>query len=443
MGKSKLFVTGSLLFLLVSFILALYQPSLFSDQELNQINFAFDQFYDWQGQILNKDKKLTGWQYIIQPKGLENYTGEILVHTPLYPEYNYGDVLQIGCKLRQPEVIINENGQKFFYDQYLAKDDIYATCYRPRVKWLAQEKNWQHIFLNAKQYFWQNLNNYLREPASALAKAMLLAARREMPSDLRDMFSRTGLSHVVAISGLHIAIIVYILQSFLYLLGLSRQQVFFGIVIILLSYLFLLGFPSSAVRASLMVGFVMLGPFLGRPTTSINSLLLAAIILVSFNPLVIVYDIGFQLSFLAVLGLLWYVNLWQWLLKFIPNVFKIREMISVTLAAQMFTWPLIVYYFHILSIISPIANIFILPLLPAVLILSLLLSLFGFIPFLAQVIAWPLFILLKIIVVTTTHLAQIPFGFVKLENFSLVYLLATLLFMFILSFILRPYAKNN
>ena len=443
MGKSKLFVTGSLLFLLVSFILALYQPSLFSDQELNQINFAFDQFYDWQGQILNKDKKLTGWQYIIQPKGLENYTGEILVHTPLYPEYNYGDVLQIGCKLRQPEVIINENGQKFFYDQYLAKDDIYATCYRPRVKWLAQEKNWQHIFLNAKQYFWQNLNNYLREPASALAKAMLLAARREMPSDLRDMFSRTGLSHVVAISGLHIAIIVYILQSFLYLLGLSRQQVFFGIVIILLSYLFLLGFPSSAVRASLMVGFVMLGPFLGRPTTSINSLLLAAIILVSFNPLVIVYDIGFQLSFLAVLGLLWYVNWWQRILKFIPNVFKIREMISVTLAAQMFTWPLIVYYFHILSIISPIANIFILPLLPAVLILSLLLSLFGFIPFLAQVIAWPLFILLKIIVVTTTHLAQIPFGFVKLENFSLVYLLATLLFMFILSFILKPYVKNN
>ena len=443
MGKSKLFITGSLLFLLVSFILALYQPSLFSDQELNQINFAFDQFYDWQGQILSKDKKLTGWQYIIQPQDLRNYTGKILVHTPLYPEYDYGDVLQIGCKLRQPEVIINENGQKFFYDQYLAKDDIYATCYRPRIKWLSQNKDFKNIFFSAKQYFWQNLNNYLREPASSLAKAMLLAARREMPSDLRDMFSRTGLSHVVAISGLHIAIIVYILQSFLYLLGLSRQQVFFGIVIILLSYLFLLGFPSSAVRASLMVSFVMLGPFLGRPTTSINSLLLAAVILVSFNPLVIVYDIGFQLSFLAVLGLLWYVNWWQRILKFIPNVFKIREMISVTLSAQMFTWPLIVYYFHILSIISPIANIFILPLLPAVLILSLLLSLFGFLPFLAQLIAWPLFILLKIIVVATTYLAQIPFSFVKLENFSLIYLLSALLFMFILSFILKPYVKNN
>lgn len=443
MAKSNWFITGSLLFLLLNFVLALYQPTLFSDQEKNQTNFKFDQFYDWQGRILNKDKKLNGWQLIVQPQGLENYTGQILVHTPLYPEYNYGDVLQIGCKLRQPEVIINDNGQKFFYDQYLAKDDIYATCYRPRIKWLDQNKDFKNIFFSAKQYFWQNLNNHLREPASSLAKAMLLAARREMSSDLRDMFSRTGLSHVVAISGLHIAIIVYILQAFLYLLGLSRQQVFFGIVIILLSYLFLLGFPSSAVRASLMVGFVMLGPFLGRPTTSINSLLLAAIILVSLNPLVIVYDIGFQLSFLAVLGLLWYVNWWQRILKFIPNIFKIREMISVTLAAQMFTWPLIVYYFHILSIISPTANIFILPLLPVVLILSLLLSFFGFIPFLAQVIAWPLFILLKIIVVITTHFAQIPFSFVKLENFSLVYLLVALSFMFILSFILKPYVKNN
>jgi competence protein ComEC len=442
MGKSRVFIIGSLLFLLLNFVLVIYQPSLFSDQEVNQANFKFDQFYNWQGQILSQDKKLNGWQLIVRPRDLPNYTGKILVYAQLYPEYNYGDVLQIGCKLRQPEVIINDNGQKFFYDQYLAKDDIYATCYRPRIKWLNHEKNWQQIFFGAKQYFWQNLNNYLREPASSLAKAMLLAARREMPGSMRDIFSRTGLSHVVAISGLHIAIIVWILQSFLYLLGLSRQQVFFGVMIILLSYLFLLGFPSSAVRASLMVGFVLLGPFLGRPTTSTNSLLLAAVILVSFSPLAIVYDIGFQLSFLAVLGLLWYVDWWQRILKFIPNIFKIREMMAVTLAAQMFTWPLIVYYFHIFSFIAPVANLFILPLLPAVLILSLLLAVFGFVPFLASVIAWPLFILLKIIVFAATWLAQVPFGFIELTDFSLVYLLVALVFMFVLSFIIKPYVKN-
>jgi competence protein ComEC len=442
-GKSKIFLIVSLLFLLVNFILVIYQPALLNKQNWVQQNFSFDQFYEFEARVVSLDKKLYGWQLVVQPRDLPNFVGKVLVSTQLYPEYNYGDVLKISCTLRQPEIIINDNGQKFFYDKYLAKDNIFATCYRPRIKFLKNQTDWKQVFFIGKQYFWQNLNNYLREPASSLAKAMLLAARREMPADLRTIFSQTGLSHVVAISGLHIAIIVWILQSFLYLIGLSRQQVFVGIILILLSYLFLLGFPSSAVRASLMVSFVLLGPFLGRQTTSVHSLLLAAIILLSFSPLLLVYDIGFQLSFLAVLGLLWYVNWWQKILFFIPNIFKIREMISVTMAAQMFTWPLIIYYFHIFSVIAPVANLLILPLLPAILILSLLLALGGFWPLLAQVFAWPLFILLKIIVELASFMSQIKGSHFLVNNFSIWHLIFSLALMLMITFILKPYAKNN
>ncbi|MCB9802479.1 ComEC/Rec2 family competence protein [Candidatus Nomurabacteria bacterium] len=443
MGKSKIFLSISLLFLLLVFILDLWKPSLFSDLDFNQDNFSFDQFYQFQAKVVNLDKKLDAWQLVVQPKDLAFFQGQIIVYAPLYPEYQYGDILELSCKIYQPEKIVNENGQKFFYDQYLAKDDIYGQCFRPKIKLIGQQKDWRTIFFISKKYFWQNLNDYLPEPASSLAKAMLLAARRELPDELRNTFSAAGLSHVVAISGLHIAIIVWILQAFLYLLGCSRQQVFYLTILILAAYLFLLGFPSSALRASLMVFFVLLGPFIGRQSQSINSLLLAALILLIFNPLLLVYDIGFQLSFLAVLGLLFYVSWWQKVLFFIPNFFKVREMISVTLAAQMFTWPLIIYYFHIFSLVAPVVNILVLPLLPAVLAMSILLALSGFWTILANVFAWPLFILLKIIVSLAQFSVQVPFAYLNFDHFDLLALIFSFLMIFILTLILKPQNEKN
>ncbi|MCD4760929.1 ComEC/Rec2 family competence protein, partial [bacterium] len=203
-------------------------------------------------------------------------------------------------------------------------------------------------------------------------------------------------------------------------------------------YLYLIGFPSSAVRASLMVMMVLLGPFLGRKTNSVYSLILAADIFVILNPYLLLYDIGFQLSFLAVLGLLFYVRFFNKVLVFIPQKFKIREVMSVTLAAQVFTWPLIIYYFNIFSIVAPLANFLVLPFLPAVLILSLVLALFGVWPLLAQIIAWPLFIILKIIVKIAIILSKIPFAYLELNNFSLFYLLLSLFFMFLITLILKP-----
>jgi competence protein ComEC len=118
-------------------------------------------------------------------------------------------------------------------------------------------------------------------------------------------------------------------------------------------------------------------------------------------------------------------------------------MISVTMAAQMFTWPLIIYYFHIFSVIAPVANLLILPLLPAILILSLLLALGGFWPLLAQVFAWPLFILLKIIVELASFMSQIKGSHFLVNNFSIWHLIFSLALMLMITFILKPYAKNN
>lgn len=438
MGKSKIFLFISLLFLLIIFSLDLYYPQIF----IKPSNFVFDKFYTFQGQVIDAEKKLDGWRLTIKPENLENFSGLLLVNTALYPEYRYGDVLQIAGTIFKPEAIEQLDGRSFAYDLYLAKENIFGLMYRSRVTWLEYRPSWQADFFATKKYFWRNLNNNLVEPESAFAKAMILDERQELTADFQISFSQTGIIHVISISGLHIAIFAVVLQIILSWFYLSRQQIFFVVCFILLAYLFLLGFPAPAVRSALMVIFVALGPFFGRLVTSINSLLLAALILLIFKPLALIYDIGFQLSFLSVLGLLWYGKFWETKLFFLPNTLKFREMCAVTLAAQTFTWPLVLYYFHIFSFISPLANLAILPFTTGTLIFGFLLAIFGAWPILADLLAWPLFLGLRAISQIAKFLAQIPFAYIELKSFSVLALALSLLAMLTFTFIIKPYEKN-
>lgn len=434
MSKSKIFLGLSLIFLSTNFVWL-----KFFDISQHNPDFIYDEFYSFTALIKNTDKKLNGWQIIIQPQDLNNFSGQILLTTPLYPEYKISDILEVACKINQPGIIVDDDGSQFDYSKYLSKNNIYATCYRPRLKIIGQQQDISFYLGKSKQYFFNNLNNYLIEPASSLSKAILLASRREIPQDLRNKFAQVGLSHVIAISGLHMAIIVWLLQSLLMGLGIRRQTSFIYLFLFLFIYLYLIGFVPSAMRASLMVIMVLLGPILRRQTMSVYSLILAADIFVLVNPNLLVYDIGFQLSFLAVLGLLWYVKFFNKILIFIPQKFKLREVLSVTLAAQVLTWPLIVYYFKIFSVIAPLANFLVLPLLPAILLLSLLLALVGFVPILASIISWPLFICFKIIIIITEYLSQIPGAYISINNFSVEYLILSFIFIFAITFIIKPY----
>lgn len=427
MKKSKAFLGASLIFLAINFIYLLY----FDHPEYNP-DFLFSDFYSFKARVLNTDKKLDGWNYIASPLALENYQGKILIFAPLYPEYRVGDVLNISCRLNQPEKLTSENGQVFHYDKYLAKDKIYALCFRPQIQKSGEYHDWRFYAGKTRHYFLNNLNNHLVEPASSLAKALLLGAQREMPTSVRTWFSQVGLSHAIAISGSHMVIIVWLLTVVLLALGLSRKQSLIFLFLLLFIYLVLIGFLASAVRSVVMIMLFMLGPILGRQVMSVYSLLLAADILVLLNPYVLLYDVGWQLSFLAVLGLLWYTRFFNKILKFIPKKFQLREIVSATLAAQVFVWPVIVYNFQIFSLIAPLANVLILPLFPALLVLAILLAL-G-----VSIASWPLFILFKIMTETAHYLSQIPYSFIIINNFSVAYFIFSLIFMFLLTYILKP-----
>ncbi|PWB38445.1 MAG: hypothetical protein C3F02_03765 [Parcubacteria group bacterium] len=433
MPKSRWFLSVSLLFLLADFCWL-----IFWDHNQN-IDFDFSRLYDFEASIVKLDKKTDGWQMVVAPRRLPGFSGRLITYLPLYPEYDIGDILQINCRLKLPEPLVDARGREFFYDKYLAKDKISAVCQWPKIKVIGQERGVRYYFYRVKKYLWQNLNDYLVEPSSSLGKAMLLATSREVPATVNQAFARVGLSHVIAISGMHMVVIAWLLNTILIALGWSRQNALWLVLLIILFYLFLTGLPGSAVRSVIMLFVVFIGQALGRRSTPFFSLLWSADIIVLLNPYVLLYDVGWQLSFLAVLGLLCYGKFFNKLLFFMPEIFGIREVCAVTLAAQIFTTPLIVYYFGIFSLVAPVANLIIVPLSTLTLILSMLLGIFGFWPLLAWLLAWPLFILLKIMVMTAEYLAGWPGAFLTLGVFPVSYLWLALTLLFIITWLLKPY----
>ncbi|MDP2812477.1 MAG: ComEC/Rec2 family competence protein [bacterium] len=433
MSKSKFFLLVSLIFLLANFLWL-----IFFDNQVNNPDFAFDKFYTFKALVKNTDKKLNGYNLIVLPEDLDNFSGKILVYADLYPEYQAGDVLIISAKVYQPEPIADETGKVFRYDKYLAKDNIFATCFRPKIEVIGQQKDWYFYIYKLRQHLWNNLDKHLVEPASSLAKAMLLGTQREFAPEIRAIFSQVGLSHIIAISGSHMVIIVWLIQSIFLSFGFSRKSVFFFLIISLTLYLALIGFLPPALRSSIMVLISLSGPFLGRSSLSVYSLLLVADIMIILNPYLLLYDLGWQLSFLSVLGLIYYSRFFGKVFSFLPDILKIKEVLATTLAAQFFIWPLVLYHFGILSLVSPVANFLVLPLATMILIFSFLLAIFGGWPFLTPLASWPLFILFKIMVEISEFLARLPFAYLNIADFNIYLLAISYLFLIIVTLILRP-----
>lgn len=365
----------------------------------------------------------------------KNISGKILITADLYPRYSYGDELEITCELQEPEPF---NG--FNYDRYLARFDIYSVCYYPVIRPVcrSEEKNNKKrtdssdcLIKNSGAWFYKKifiLKNKFREvidyglpkPESDLARAIVIGDKKGIPDDLREKFSQTGVSHIMAISGMHISILAGMVMTMLLGIGFWRRHAFYFAAAFLIIYVILIGMPASAMRASLMGFLVLWALNIGRLNKITNSLFLSAAILLFINPRLLRDDIGFQLSFLAVFGIVYAYPLIDRLFqKFkIPKLKGIRDIFNITLAAQVFTIPIIALNFSLFSAIAPVANIMIIWTLPFLMIfiitaifLSLLFKPLAFIFFL------PAKIILSYIAWAAGFLAEVPFVYFEVESF--------------------------
>ena len=311
---------------------------------------------------------------------------ETLVTTAAYPAYDFGEKIKLNGALDLPQ-----NTSDFNYIQYLRNQGIETVVNNPKIasdpslalSWFSRLKLYVYKPLfAAKKGFENAINRSLPATEAAYMNGVLLGTRSAIPKALKDAFSRTSTSHILAISGYNITIIADALLA-VFVLVMRRRRAFWLSLGVILAFTLLTGASASVVRAAIMGLLLLYANGYGRLYDARNSILAAAVVMVWLNPFILRFDVGFQLSFLAVLGLIYgYPILERWAHRF-PSWAGLKETLLMTLAAQIAVAPLIVYVFNQFSLVSLPTNILVLPLMPYVM-------LFGFLTGIGGLIAWPL-----------------------------------------------------
>ncbi len=338
----------------------------------------------------------------------QKVNGNVLVNARLYPIFHYGDELEIKCKLQKPEPI-----EDFAYDKYLAKENIYSLCYWPEIKLLASGRGNKivAVIFWTKEKLVATVNRILPEPQAAFLGGLLYGAKRGIPADLTEKFNITGTTHIIAISGYNITILAVLLLQITKNIGVGRKKSFWIALGGILFFVILTGAQASVVRAALMGSLVLFATRVGRISKITNALLFAAAAMLVFNPKILAFDVGFQLSFAATIGLVFLSPIFEKYFSKLPSVFGTKETLTTTMSAIVLTLPLILYNFGRISFIAPFANVLILPVIPLAMAVGSLAVLGGIIySGLGQIIGWFAWLVLSYIIKAAEFLAAIPWA---------------------------------
>lgn len=373
------------------------------------------------------------------------HNGNFLLQLPQYTEYGVGDRLAISCRLSSPD----ESSGRDRYAKYLEVRNIWAICQKAKILGAGDRdiSFYQYIFL-FKSHISRRVIELWPEPGASLVGGLLYGDRSGLPKDLADSFNRTGISHIVAVSGYNISIIAAALMIILIIIGLYRQQAFWLAIIGIALFVVFTGASSSAVRAGLMGAVVLLGNYLGRPSRAAPALVFAAVLMVFFNPLVLIWDVGFQLSFVATAGILYLAApIEQKLSRIINRFFKTTQshenpgMVATTSAAIIATLPLVLYYFGRLSLVALPVNLLVLWLIPYIMLFGFLSILASFIFFsLGEVVAWIVGVGLNYIISVTEFFAQWKWSSAE---FSLPWPIMLLAYMLLIYFFIWQNKKSR
>ncbi len=353
--------------------------------------------------------------------------GTVLVRAPRFPEHRYGDRLRISGLLETPPEF-----EDFSYKEYLERKGIYSYVNYAHVAKIESSQGspfWAALF-SVKDRARDVLARLVPDPEASLLQGILLGIRSGIPDDLYEDYNTTGTSHIIVISGSNITFIAALFAlAFRRVLG-PRRAYWLTIAGITL-YVLLVGADAAVVRAGIMGGLFVTALALGRRSTAYVSLFATILVLTLITPLAL-WDVGFQLSFAATLGLILFAPAIQRLfergLVRVSSLDRARQVLRflnealiLTLAAQILTIPLVVYHFGRFSLVAPLANLLILPAQPPIMGLGGAAAITGMAPFLepvAQVIAWVPWLLLAYTNAVVRWMAGWPFASIEIDRAS-------------------------
>lgn len=281
-----------------------------------------------------------------------------------------------------------------------------------------------------REVVYQNLS----PPQSSILAAIVLGDKQKISSEWKEKLNIAGVRHITAISGMHIVILSGILIWLGIALGLYRGQAFWFALILLWLFILMTGVQPSAIRAGIMGSTFLFCQKIGRQKAALNTLILAAAAMLVFNPLLLRDSLGFQLSFLATLGIIYLMPFFQSLfqrIKFL-KIFNLSNLLGMSFSAQVFTLPILIFNFGYFSLVSPITNVLIVPFLPYLMVSGFVFLLGGIISQpLGFVLSFPVWLLLTYLTSIVNFFSQIPWASLTFQ-ISWFWLLVCYLILFLL-----------
>ena len=448
---------SSLLSYLISFLIGMssliIQTDSFRKNNYSNHNIVFEKEHSVTLIIREKLKNTTyNQRYIalIETIDNKNYSGKILLSVPksMPKSFEVGNILRIQAYIQKNKNPDNPN--QFDYGNYLNNKQIYAQIYaKPTAieqNYESQKDSWFYI-AKIRTRILHNLEKVnFNSTALAVASALILGQRQDIAPEIIQDYQYAGAIHILSVSGLHVGFIFLFLNFILSPIPNTRKGSFLKLTIIISSlffFAFIAGLSPSIVRSVTMFSFVAIGLHLRRSVNIYHTLLVSMLLILLFQPYFL-FDVGFQLSYLAVFFIVWFQPVLSQLWKPKNKIAKYSwDILTVSFAAQIGTLPLSLYYFHQSPGLFFVTNLAVIPLLSIIMFLGIVVMVFAainFIPFwLTKPLEWSIYLLNKIINTIASFeqfiIRDIPFNF-NMLTFSYILIIAFIIWL------KKPYFKS-
>ena len=376
---------------------------------------------------------------------IEKHIGKVLIYIPkdsLSIKLLPGDEISVNCffdKLSHPK-----NPHQFNYPKYLQSKQIEFSAYVSNWTFIGYNwtlKRFSTIVRNKCLKLFSESG--LKSNELAIASALTFGYKDDLSQFIKGVFSKTGAMHVLAVSGLHIGITFLLISSIFKFLRISQRFKIFeqlALIFFVWVYAIITGLSPSVLRAASMLTFFSVAKIFNKSSNIYNILASSAIFLLSLDPFLIT-DVGFQLSFFAVTGIIYlYPIIFN--LIFVNNYIlkKIWSISSVSIAAQISTFPLSIYYFHQFPNFFLLSNLLVIPLVFILLIIGLSIIAFNFLPYVSIFLGKILTIIISFIVNALSLIESISYSLTEglfisvFETFMIYFLILLILYQLIFNF---------
>lgn len=342
----------------------------------------------------------------------------ILVTTNPFAQVAYGDRVIVEGTLKTPEAFETDTGREFDYPHYLlARHVVYTMSYADVEAAGSNEGNWLITqLLGIKHTLMDAIESVLSEPAAGLGEGLLLGVKQSLGEELSEVFRAAGIVHIIVLSGYNIMLIVSF-SLFLLSRVLPRQARLLTALGLVTLFALLVGLSATVVRASLMAGLFLIASLMYRTYDLTRALLLAAAVMVWLSPYLLLYDIGFQLSFMATLGLILVAPKLELLVE---GGFGLKEYLIATVATQIAVLPLLLYSMGEVSLVAIPVNLLVLPTVPFAMLFTFIAAMVALVSTtLALPMAFVAHVILSYIIKIATLAAALPYAALTVPFFPL------------------------